>query len=64
MDCSCTGFGDTPEKMEDTVSEDDSRDCQFDFKKKRPLKQITNNQLLYWEHYKRPVSTDLLRVKI
>lgn len=63
MDCSCTGLGDTPERKKDSDSEEDSRDCQFEIKRKEPLHQITINQLLHWEHYKQPISVCLMKVK-
>ena len=62
MDCSCTGSGEAPFKNESNSNTEDSRDCQFDLKRKEPPQQITINQLLSWQHYKQPISSDLMTV--
>ncbi|XP_014215295.1 DNA repair and recombination protein RAD54B isoform X2 [Copidosoma floridanum] len=64
MECICNGSGDIPcnEVTESQQSNsEDSRDCQLALKKAQPQHQITINQLLSWQHFKQPVSLDLLK---
>jgi hypothetical protein len=64
MECSCKGCGDIPYKINENLSLENSRDCQFNLIKKQPQQQITINQLYGWQHYKQPISFDLMKVKI
>ncbi|KAJ8672727.1 hypothetical protein QAD02_003987 [Eretmocerus hayati] len=54
--------------LEENLSEEEvdkgsseSRNCQFDLKRKRPQQQVSINQLLSWQHYKQPIPEDLLK---
>ncbi|XP_011501179.1 PREDICTED: DNA repair and recombination protein RAD54B-like [Ceratosolen solmsi marchali] len=61
MECSCKGCGDIPYKIDKNSSLKYSRDFQFNFVTKKSEQQTTINHLLDWQHYKPPISFDLMK---
>ena len=62
MECPCNGVGLISENMEQSSSQEESRDCQFNLNQNKPKQNITINQLANWEHYNQPIPGEILTV--
>ncbi|XP_032677670.1 DNA repair and recombination protein RAD54B-like isoform X1 [Odontomachus brunneus] len=62
MDCSCSGKINehiSPEKFK--AGNNETRDCQLVLQDKLPQQNLTINQLLDWQHYKKPIPPDIMQ---
>ncbi|XP_071561970.1 DNA repair and recombination protein RAD54B isoform X1 [Temnothorax nylanderi] len=61
MNCSCSGQNEHIPSEELTEKSNETRDCQFTLCDKSSQQNLTINQLRDWQHFKQPISSDVMQ---